>query len=83
MINESESGIDIIDEKFTYYFLRYINAHRHEFNNSYELGEWLISSILQKAIKSKVPNKERMVLAIKYLMKNFNIKKFFLEVDND
>ncbi len=83
MITESESGIDIIDEKFKYYFLRYINAHRHEFTNSYELGEWLITSILENSLKSKVPNKERMILAIKYLMKNFNIKKFFSEVDND
>jgi len=75
-IQEKESGTEIIDSKLEYYLKRYINIHYKEYPNSYEIGEWIINDFLTKLFNTKIPNKERAIIAIKHTMRDMNVSAF-------
>lgn len=75
-----ESGIGVIEEKFEYYLIRYLNAKYKEYSNSFDAGEWFIKDVIDKIEDTRIPNKYQFIRAIRLSMKDFNVEKYRKEI---
>lgn len=78
----TESGTSVIDQKFEYYLIRYINVHFKEFNNSYDVGKWLLKEVFSKLKYTKVYNEKQAITGAYWSIKENGLGSFVKSMMN-
>lgn len=72
----TESGTSVIDKKFEYYLIRYINVHFKEFKNSYDVGKWLLKEVFSRLKYTKVYNEKQVITGAYWSIKENGLGNF-------